>query len=169
MTTIYKMIFYIMKTILLSFTIFLSVEVFAQEIDFYLPDINNEENSFEDLKGDKLTIIDFWATWCKPCTQLMPKLNDIKDKWSDDIEIIGISIDGPRSMNKVRPFVTTMGIKYPILLDPNQEVSGDLSISIVPSLLLVNSKGEVLWSHEGYALGDEVKIDNKITYYLEKN
>lgn len=156
-----------MKALTISLLILVFANLPAQEVDFLLPDINNRELSFNDLKGDKLTLIDFWATWCKPCTQLMPKLNDLKNKWPDDVEIIGVSIDGPRSMIKVKPFVTTMGINYPILLDPDQDLSGDLSICSIPSLILVNNEGEILWSHEGYTLGDESKIEKKIESYLE--
>lgn len=45
--------------------------------NFLLKDIDNQMQSFENLKGEKLTLIDFWATWCKPCVKAIPKLNEI--------------------------------------------------------------------------------------------
>lgn len=158
-----------MKRITLTLGILLAFNsVYSQDIDFYLPDVNNEEQSFSDLKGNKLTVIDFWATWCKPCGQLLPKLNDIYQKYSGDINIIAVSIDGPRSMIKVKPFVSSLGIDFPVLLDPDQELSGELNINSIPALVMVNDKNEIVWSHEGYSLGDERKIEEKIELYLTK-
>lgn len=154
------------KLLILALT--LSMAVNAQEVDFYLPDLENEEFSFEDLKGEKLTLIDFWATWCKPCSQLIPSLNTFQTTWSGDLKVIGISIDSPRSMNKIKPYVTAMGVNYSILLDSDQDVSSDLNISAIPTLLLVDAEGTIVWTHEGYTLGDEKIIEQKIIYYLEK-
>jgi len=128
----------------------------AQTVNnFQLKTLDNETRSFADLKGEKLTLIDFWATWCKPCLKAIPELNKIYDVYkSKGVEIIGINCDGPRSVAKVAPLSKSLQIKYPVLLDINTEVMNDLGLQAYPTLLLVNSDGKIVWTHEGYVNGD---------------
>ena len=86
--------------------------------DFTLNDTENEPVSYSDLKGDKLTVIDFWATWCQPCVSSIPKLVEIRSDYMDKgVAFIGISVDSPRNLSKVKPFSHSLGIDYPVLLD----------------------------------------------------
>ena len=68
--------------------------------NFLLKDIESQTQSFESLKGEKLTLIDFWATWCKPCVKAIPKLNEIYKEYKEKgVNIIGVNCDGPRSIS----------------------------------------------------------------------
>ncbi len=158
-----------MKSSFLSI-LFLSAFVFAngQTIsNFRLKNVNNEIRSFSELKGEKLTIIDFWATWCKPCNKAIPELNKIYSSFSDrGLQIIGISCDGPRSISKVAPMVSSLQIKYPVLTDINSDVMNGLSLTAFPTLILVNSSGKVVWIHEGFTEGDEKLIISEIEKHL---
>ena len=63
--------------------------------NFRLKNLDNRTVSFNSLKGEKFTVIDFWATWCKPCVKSIPKLVEISEEFEDDgVQFIGISIDG---------------------------------------------------------------------------
>jgi thiol-disulfide isomerase/thioredoxin len=137
-------------------------------IDFKLKDLNNRSKSFSELKGEKFTILDFWATWCKPCLLAIPKLNEIYDTYSDKgIEIIGINTDSPRNSAKVRPFVKSYKIKYPILRDPNNEVTGELNVTAFPTLYIINSKNEIVYTHIGFRPGDEKILIEELEKLLE--
>ena len=82
--------------------------------DFTLKDLNNKRVSFSDLQGENLTIIDFWATWCKPCARAIPELITLyEDYKNQSVQVVGISVDSPRNLAKVKPFVNSMGITYP--------------------------------------------------------
>lgn len=140
-----------------------SIVLHSQQLTFQLKDITKKTVTFSEIKGEKITVFDFWATWCKPCVQLMPKLNTIyEDQIDSGAEIIGVNIDDPRSINKVKPFISSLGIQYPILFDTDQMLMEKLNVHAVPSVVIVNDNGEILWSHEGYVFGDEMVIKEKI-------
>lgn len=139
----------------------------AQKIrNFELKDIGNKNRSYHELRGENLTLIDFWATWCSPCKKAIPKLNEIYEEYRDKgVEIIGVNGDGPRSVAKVLPFSKALKIKYPVLLDINSNLKTELNLVSFPSLIIVNSSDEIIWTHEGYSSGD----DEIIRQVIEKN
>jgi thiol-disulfide isomerase/thioredoxin len=124
--------------------------------------------SYKELKGEELTIIDFWATWCKPCIKSIPKLVEMSNEFkSEGVNFIGISVDGPRNLAKVKPFARSLGVDYPVLHDINSEVMGKLGVRAVPTLLIVNSEDEIIYFHEGYKPGEERMIEEEIRKLLE--
>ncbi len=158
-----------MKSFSFSVIIFLFVlGLNAQTVNnFRLKDISNTSRSFDELKGEKLTIIDFWASWCKPCNKAIPELNKIYQTYKDKgINVLGINCDGPRSISKVAPLVNSLQIKYTVLLDINSEVMNNLNLSAFPTLILVDPKGKIVWIHEGFVEGDTKDIIAEIEKYL---
>lgn len=142
---------------------------FSQKVrNFELKDIENKSRTYNELKGEKLTLIDFWATWCKPCTKAIPELNKIYELYRHKgVEIIGINVDGPRSVSKVAPVSKALQIKYPVLIDLNSSVKADLNVIVFPTLLIVNAEGKVVWVHEGFVAGDTELIIAEIDKLLK--
>lgn len=153
-----------MKTFIMICSIMACTLVRAQAVqNFQLKDLENQTRSFTEIKGEKLTLIDFWASWCKPCLKAIPELNKIYEEYKNKgVEIIGINGDGPRSVAKVAPLSQSLQIKYPVLLDINSEVMNNLGLQAFPTLLLVNSEGTIVWIHEGYVTGDAEIIVSEI-------
>jgi len=149
---------------LLLFLCFGASIVSAQQLpEFSIKDIKNSFRTFDDLKGEKLTLFDFWATWCKPCRKAIPELNKIYAEYKNKgIEVVGVNCDGPRSQAKVAPMARSLQIKYPVLLDINSDLMNEMNLANFPTLIAVNNEGEVVYVHEGFALGDEVEIRNAI-------
>ena len=154
----------------LAFAFFSVYGAYAQQVrNFVLNDLQNKSRSFDELKGEKLTLIDFWATWCKPCIKAIPELNKLYRNYSSKgVNLIGINCDGPRSIAKVAPMTKTLQIEYPVLLDMNTQLMNELNLSAYPTLLIVNSTGKVVWVHEGYVPGDEAVIEKEIERQLKK-
>ncbi len=139
----------------------------GQKINFTLPDLENRQRSFSELKGDRLTVIDFWATWCRPCLRAIPELNTIHDLYREKgVRVIGINCDGPRSASKVIPLSRSLQIKYTVLRDMDTDVMKNLNLSAFPTLVLAGSNGKILWVHEGFIPGDEETIKQQIEKYL---
>lgn len=137
--------------------------------NFKLKNIDNRTTSYKSIKGETFTVIDFWATWCKPCVKSIPKLVELSDELKPKgVNFVGISIDGPRNLAKVKPFARSLGINYPILLDINSDVMAKLGVQAVPSLLVINSDDEIVYFHEGYKAGEEVAIREEILKLLEE-
>ena len=136
--------------------------------NFRLKNLDGRTTSYNQVKGEQFTVIDFWATWCKPCVKSIPKLVEMADEFEDQgVNFVGISIDGPRNLAKVKPFARSLGVDYPILLDTNSEVMARLGVQAVPSLIIVNSDNEIVYFHEGYQSGEEKDIHEKIIELLE--
>jgi len=136
--------------------------------DFSLENIDNELVSLEDIKGSKLTIIDFWATWCKPCTKAMPKLNSIYNNYKDQgLSLLGISCDGPRSIGRVAPVANSLKIDYPILTDIDCEVMNSYHFQAFPTLIILDENNDIVWVHEGFINGDEIEIEKEIVERLK--
>lgn len=161
----------ILFSIFLSYLSFSSHRLTAQvSLHIDLKEINGTSYSLNDLKGQNLTVIDFWATWCKPCIKSIPKLIEISDQYKgDEVSFVGINVDSPRNAAKVRPFSKSLGINYPVLLDPDQELYGEMLVSVLPTLFILNDKGEVLYTHEGFVPGDEIKIESQIKSLLSND
>ncbi len=161
-----------MKTLLImACALFSYYGLTAQNVsNFEYKDLENNSRSFNELKGEKLTLIDFWATWCKPCNKAIPELNKIYDFYKGKgVEIIGINCDGPRSISKVAPLSKSLQIQYPVLLDINSELKSELNILVFPTLIMVNSKGKIVWIHEGFVSGDTEIIISEIEKQLKEN
>ena len=142
---------------------------YAQQLpEFYIKDLNNNLQTFDDLKGEKLTLFDFWATWCKPCRKAIPELNKIYESFQDKgVEIVGVNCDGPRSTAKAGPMARSMNIRYPVLLDINSDLMNELNLANFPTLIAVNTQGKIVYVHEGFAIGDEVEIIEAIEKHIE--
>lgn len=161
-----------MKTaIIVACAIFSYLVVSAQNVsNFQYKDIDNNIRTYNELKGEKLTLIDFWATWCKPCNKAIPELNKIYNLYkSRGVEIIGVNCDGPRSVSKVAPMSKSLQIKYPVLIDINSELKAELNVLAFPTLIIINSEGKIVWVHEGFVSGDTEIIISEIDKLLNKN
>lgn len=158
-----------MKNWLLVLLLFAGTSISAQIPSIELKNLDGKYTSLKDFQGDKLTIIDFWATWCKPCIAAMPKISKLSDEFKDDGVIFwGINIDSPRNQAKVKPFVKSLNITYPVFLDGDQELMSDMNVSAMPTLIILDPKGKVRYFHEGFQSGDEEVIREEIQNLLKK-
>ena len=115
-----------------------------------------------------MRLVNLWATWCQPCVQSIPHLNEMAEQYTDrGVAFIGVSVDGTRNQSKLAPFIQSMGVSYPIIRDINSELMSELNVSAVPTLLIYDSSGEEVYIHEGYRPGDEISIAETIEKLLE--
>ncbi|MCX6181255.1 MAG: TlpA disulfide reductase family protein [Bacteroidetes bacterium] len=137
--------------------------------NFVLDDIQNKSTDFKTVQGEKFTVVDFWASWCKPCLKAIPELIKIQEEFdAKGVKVVGINADGPRSVSKVGPLANTLQINYPVLLDFNGDVSRDFNVSNLPTIFIVDANNKIVWYHEGYAAGDDELIKNKLNELLAK-
>lgn len=135
--------------------------------DFKLKNLDNKTVAYSQVKGKKLTVIDFWATWCKPCVRAMPKLVKLHEQYkSEGVEFIGVNVDGTRNLSKVKPFANALNISYPVLLDENNDVMNKLKVTAMPTLIIANADDEIVFFHQGYRPGDEKVLEEEIKKLL---
>jgi len=116
---------------------------------------STNSNTFSN--NGKPMIISFWATWCKPCKK---ELDAINEGYADlvketGVKLIAISIDDARSSGKVVTDVKAKGWEYEVYIDENQDFKRAMNVNNVPHTFIVNGNGEIVWSHNSYAEGDE--------------
>ncbi len=135
--------------------------------NFRLNNLENQSVTYAELKGKKVTVIDFWATWCKPCVRSIPQLVKLHEKYqTQGVQVIGVNVDGTRNLPKVKPMAHSLGIKYPVLLDVNSQVMTELKVVQLPTILLVNERDEIVALHQGYRPGEEETIEKEIKKLL---
>ena len=115
------------------------------------------------------TIICFWATWCSPCKRELNNYMDYYADWQEETgaKIIAVSIDDSRSMSRVAPFVLSSGWEYEVLLDPGRDFARAMQVINVPHTFLVNGDGDVVWTHNNYAEGDEEELYEELLKLVE--
>jgi len=129
--------------------------------------LDGKTTEISSLQGSSLTLIDFWATWCQPCLKSIPEFIDIQENFQDKgVQVLGVNIDGPRNLSKVKPFVLAKGINYPIILDTDKNLMRDFNVAAVPTLIIVNSTGDIVYLHEGFQKGDGHVIREELTKLL---
>lgn len=108
----------------------------------------------------KPMIIDFWATWCKPCKKELDAISEVYADWQKEtgVKLIAISIDDSRSSAKVATDAKSHGWEYEVYLDENQDFKRALNVGDIPQVYILNGKGEVVWQHNGYVDGGEEHI-----------
>lgn len=132
--------------------------------------LKGDKVTLQELKGQNFTILDFWATWCQPCVKSIPELIKINNEYREKgVQLIGVNTDGPRNLSKVEPFVNSMGINYPIIMDTDQDLMREFGVAAMPTLLIINGEGEIVFAHEGYRPGDEYIVREELDNLLSEN
>lgn len=112
----------------------------------------------------KITLFDFWATWCGPCKKGLNNMAELYEEWQEkyNFQLVAVSTDDTRSVAKVKPYIEAQRWEYEVLLDTNEELKRALNFQAVPYSILVNQKGEIVYRHDGYKEGDEYELEKKI-------
>lgn len=121
-------------------------------------------NTAEISNDGKPIILSFWATWCKPCKKELDAISESYSEWQEEtgVKLVAISIDDARSMANVGKEVKAKGWEFDVYLDANQEFKRAMNVNNVPHTFLLDGKGEIVYQHNSYAEGDEIKLYEKV-------
>lgn len=123
-------------------------------------------NLKENLKKGPI-LIDFWATWCKPCLKALPEVQRFHEKYAEKgLQVVTISTDNAKSKGKVIPFVKGARYSFEVLLDTDQQVRKLFGGSVIPLSVLIDTDGEIVYHHIGYKPGDEKLLEAEIVKTL---
>lgn len=133
--------------------------------DYTLGSSGGERVSAADFDGS-VVLVNFWATWCRPCREEMPMLAELyRDQVSEGLQVVGIALD---DVAAAREFAAELGIEYPILVGSTDVMAvvrlyGNVS-GVLPYSVLLDRDGIIRWTHLG-AL-EEAELAERIRHLL---
>ena len=117
------------------------------------------------LPTGKVTVIDFWATWCAPCQRSFPGYQALYVKYkASGLEIVGISVD--EAQTGIPGFVKTHSVGFPVGWDEGRRVTDCYQPQSIPTAYVLDRNGIVRHVHHGYRDGEEIELEKEIKALL---
>ncbi len=134
--------------------------------DFSLKSSTGENLRLSEYRGD-VVMINFWATWCGPCRQEMPLLDQLYSRYQRvGFNLLGVNIDD--DSRRAMQMIEELGVNFPVLFDARKEVSKLYGVDAMPVTVIVDRSGNVRYVHQGYKPGYEDKYLDQIRSLLRE-
>jgi len=134
--------------------------------DFALKSSSGENLRLSEYRGN-VVMVNFWATWCGPCRQEMPLLDELYARYQRvGFSLLGVNIDDNAS--KAMTMVSELGVSFPVLFDSRKEVSKLYEVEAMPVTVIIDREGTVRFVHYGYKPGYEEKYLDEIRTLLRE-
>ena len=123
--------------------------------EFRVRDLEGHKVSLATLRARGPVLIDFWATWCEPCRVALTELEDWRRRYGPrGLSVLAVSVDGPRNLAKVRPFIARLHVRYPVAIDDDGRLQDLYQVTQLPMAVLVDTAGRIVCTRVGYRRGD---------------
>ncbi|HOG19265.1 MAG TPA: TlpA disulfide reductase family protein [Salinivirgaceae bacterium] len=151
------------RSVIIFFIVFFPFLVFSQSEDIYsfvnigelaptftVRTIDGKVIDVDKLKG-KVILVNFFATWCRPCMEEMPHINLLKQKYSDD-ELVIISIGREHQIGELEIFNRNKKFSFSIAADPDRKIYNMYAEKMIPRNYIINKKGILIYQGSGFTL-----------------
>lgn len=133
---------------------------------FALPSRSGDIVSLDKLKG-QVVMLNFWASWCGPCRQEMPLLDQMHKRYSSlGFTLVGVNVEA--NTQDAEKWLSQTPVTFPVLFDKENKVSKLYDVSAMPSTVFIDRKGNVRYLHRGYKSGDESEYLDQIRALLKE-
>lgn len=131
--------------------------------NFTLKSLDGKNLKLSELAGN-VVLLNFWASWCGPCRQEMPLLNDLYKKYEPlGFVVLGVNVE--QEIAPAKSFISKSPVDFPILFDNTNKVSKLYDVIAMPTTVMIDRDGNMRYLHKGYQAGDE-KIYKKMVKKL---
>lgn len=158
------------KFLLAGFLFIACLQMKAQIPSVTLKDIDGKSINTDKTNNDgKPVIISFFATWCKPCLRELNAINEVYEEWQEDtgVKLIAVSIDEGANSFKVKPLARTQGWTFSVWLDSNKDFMRAMNVNMVPSVFVLDGKGNIAYRHTGYVEGGESELIRQVKKIMQ--
>ena len=132
-----------------------TVKVSEEAPDFTLKSLQGSNLRLEEYRG-QVVLLNFWASWCGPCRQEMPILDQMHQRYADTgFAVLGVNVEG--ELGPAKKIADKTKVTFPVLIDEGQAVSELYDLEAMPSTVVIDRDGVVRYYHRGYKPGDESK------------
>jgi thiol-disulfide isomerase/thioredoxin len=153
----------LMCSAMLAVTSAWSLDAGAQAPELKLPGLK-EAVDLANLKG-KVVYVDFWASWCGPCKQSFPFMNDLQAKYrAQGFEILAVNLDAKR--DDADKFLAEVPAQFTLAFDAKGDSAKRFEIKGMPSSYLIGRDGKVVAAHKGFKEQDRKDLEMRITQAL---
>ena len=130
-----------------------------------LPALDGHTVSLADYRGKKTVVIAYWASWCSPCRAEMPILNRLYNRGHatvNEFEILAVNVDEDRA--EAEKFARETSMSFPILMDPHKQTIDAFHVESVPSLIVVDPAGQIIYGRGGFDQRTEIDLASKLGF-----
>lgn len=128
--------------------------------DFTLKSDSGENLRLSEYRGD-VVMINFWASWCGPCRQEMPLLDELYTDYQPmGFTVLGVNVE--EDSTRAREMLKNISVTFPVLFDNQSKVSKLYNVVAMPSTVLVDRDGNVRYLHQGYKPGLEETYQQQV-------
>jgi peroxiredoxin len=114
-------------------------------------------------------IVDFWATWCKPCIRAFPDLDALASEYKDrGLTVLAVSVDGPKSRARVAPFIRSKKYSFEVLYDTQGRVARKYNAVAIPRTVLIRPDGTIAHATVGYRPSNHEEIEELLVPLLQE-
>ncbi len=115
-------------------------EIGMQAPDFTLTNMNDQEVSLSDYRGQKV-FLNFWASWCPPCKKEMPDMQKLHEEYGDEVVILAVNVG--ESKSTAANFMMENGLKFTVLLDSNKSTAQNYLVRGIPTSYFLDQNGVI--------------------------
>ncbi len=134
--------------------------------DFVLKSLGGDNLRLSEYRGE-VVMLNFWASWCGPCRQGMPVLDEMYERYHKvGFELLGVNID--RDPLRAADMVRVLGVSFPVLFDERKEVTRLYHVEDMPVTMLIDRSGVVRYVNHGFEPSSEAKYVEQIRTLLRE-